>query len=66
MMLPLTTNQIGGRSESMAYPATSNFSSKVNYYIRFHSKGIMCCLAFFSFVVVISSDFAHKGIKDPL
>ena len=55
-MLPL-------RSESMAYPQvkTSTFVSRVQFFMRQHSRAVLATLSLLVFVLVLSSDLVHEN-----
>lgn len=52
------------RSESMAYPShkASGLISKLRFLSRQHAQKVLFTLAFFVFVLLISSDNVHDGI----
>ena len=51
------------RSESMAYPPStaSGLFSKLRFLTRQHAQKVVITLAFFVFVLIISSDYVHDG-----
>lgn len=54
------------RGESMAYPRHhSTVLSKVQWYLRQHSRAVLATMAFILFVLVISSDILHDSELGP-